>query len=52
MNALPTSASVRTGPYAFSRKPICLASTLLQLGIAAWMNMLAVLPALCPWRWW
>jgi protein-S-isoprenylcysteine O-methyltransferase Ste14 len=34
----PTTAIVRTGPYRFSRNPIYLAFSLLQLGIAIWVN--------------
>jgi protein-S-isoprenylcysteine O-methyltransferase Ste14 len=34
----PTTAIVRTGPYRFSRNPIYLAFSLLQLGIALWLN--------------
>jgi len=34
----PTTAIVRTGPYRFSRNPIYLAFSLLQLGIALWVN--------------
>jgi protein-S-isoprenylcysteine O-methyltransferase Ste14 len=34
----PTTAIVRTGPYLFSRNPIYLAFSLLQLGIAIWVN--------------
>jgi protein-S-isoprenylcysteine O-methyltransferase Ste14 len=34
----PTTTIVRTGPYGFSRNPIYLAFSLLQLGIALWMN--------------
>jgi protein-S-isoprenylcysteine O-methyltransferase Ste14 len=46
----PTSTIVRAGPYGFSRNPIYLAFTLLEVGLAAWVNalglLLAVLPAL------
>lgn len=34
----PTTAIVRTGPYRYSRNPIYLAFSLLQLGIAVWVN--------------
>jgi protein-S-isoprenylcysteine O-methyltransferase Ste14 len=34
----PTTAIVRTGPYRFTRNPIYLAFTLLQLGISLWVN--------------
>jgi protein-S-isoprenylcysteine O-methyltransferase Ste14 len=34
----PTTAIVRTGSYRFSRNPIYLAFSLLQLGIAVWVN--------------
>ena len=34
----PTTAIVRTGPYRVSRNPIYLAFSLLQLGIALWVN--------------
>ena len=34
----PTTAIVRTSPYHFSRNPIYLAFSLLQLGIALWVN--------------
>jgi protein-S-isoprenylcysteine O-methyltransferase Ste14 len=34
----PTTAIVRTGPYRFTRNPIYLAFSVLQLGIAVWVN--------------
>jgi protein-S-isoprenylcysteine O-methyltransferase Ste14 len=36
----PTTAIVRAGPYRFSRNPIYVAFSLLQLGIAVWANSL------------
>ena len=42
----PTTAIVRAGPYRFSRNPIYLAFTLLQLGIAIWVNSLWLLATL------
>ena len=44
----PTTAVVRAGPYRFSRNPIYLAFSLLQLGLAAWVNSLALLITLIP----
>ena len=44
----PTTAVVRAGPYGFSRNPIYLAFTLFQVGLAAWVNSLAVLLLLLP----
>jgi protein-S-isoprenylcysteine O-methyltransferase Ste14 len=42
----PTTVIVRTGPYGFSRNPIYLAFSLLQLGIAIWVNSLWLLVTL------
>jgi protein-S-isoprenylcysteine O-methyltransferase Ste14 len=44
----PTTAIVRTGPYRFSRNPIYLAFSLLQLGLAFWINSLGLLVTLVP----
>jgi protein-S-isoprenylcysteine O-methyltransferase Ste14 len=44
----PTTAIVRTGPYRFSRNPIYLAFSLFQLGLAVWVNSLALLITLIP----
>ena len=44
----PTTAIVRAGPYAFSRNPIYLAFTLFQVGLAAWVNSMALLLLLVP----
>jgi len=42
----PTTMIVRTGPYRFSRNPIYLAFSLLQLGIAIWVNSVWLLATL------
>ncbi len=42
----PTTAIVRTGPYRFSRNPIYLAFSVLQVGIAIWVNSLWLLATL------
>ena len=34
----PTTVIVRTGPYRFSRNPIYVAFSILELGIASWVN--------------
>jgi protein-S-isoprenylcysteine O-methyltransferase Ste14 len=44
----PTTTIVRTGPYRFSRNPIYLAFSLLQLGVAFWVNSLWLLVTLMP----
>jgi len=45
---LPTTTIVRTGPYRYSRNPIYLAFSLLQLGIALWVNSLWLVVTLVP----
>ena len=45
---LPTTRIVRAGPYRWSRNPIYLAFSLLQLGIAFWVNSLWLLATLVP----
>jgi protein-S-isoprenylcysteine O-methyltransferase Ste14 len=42
----PTTTIVRTGPYHFSRNPIYLAFSLLQLGIAIWVDSVWLLVTL------
>ncbi len=44
----PTTTVVRTGPYRFSRNPIYLAFSFLQLGLSLWVNSLASLITLVP----
>jgi protein-S-isoprenylcysteine O-methyltransferase Ste14 len=44
----PTTTIVRTGPYRFSRNPIYVAFSLLQLGIALWVNGLWLVVTLLP----
>ena len=44
----PTAVIVRTGPYRVSRNPIYLAFSLLQLGVAAWVNSLWLIATLVP----
>lgn len=43
---MPTTVIVRTGPYRFSRNPIYLAFSVLQLGIASWVNSLWLIATL------
>lgn len=44
----PTTTIVRTGPYRWSRNPIYLSFSLLQLGVALWVNSLWLLVTLIP----
>jgi protein-S-isoprenylcysteine O-methyltransferase Ste14 len=44
----PTTTIVRTGPYRYSRNPIYLSFSLLQLGVACWVNSLWLLVTLLP----
>ena len=46
--SLPTTTIVRTGPYRYSRNPIYLSFSLLQLGVALWANSLWLLVTLIP----
>jgi protein-S-isoprenylcysteine O-methyltransferase Ste14 len=43
---LPTTTIVRTGPYRYSRNPIYLAFSMLQLGIALWVDSLWLIATL------
>lgn len=44
----PTTTIVRAGPYRYSRNPIYLAFSLLQIGIGIWVNTLWLLVTLVP----
>jgi len=44
----PVTAVIATGPYRFSRNPIYLSFTLLQLGIGMWANSAWVVGMLIP----
>jgi protein-S-isoprenylcysteine O-methyltransferase Ste14 len=44
----PTTTIVRTGPYRCSRNPIYLSFSLLQVGVAFWVNSLWLLVTLMP----
>jgi protein-S-isoprenylcysteine O-methyltransferase Ste14 len=44
----PTTTIVRSGPYRFSRNPIYLAFSLLQLSLSFWVNSIALLITLIP----
>ncbi|MGL4621346.1 MAG: methyltransferase family protein [Chroococcidiopsis sp.] len=44
----PTTTIVRAGPYRYSRNPIYLSFSLLQLGVAFWINSLWLLVTLMP----
>jgi protein-S-isoprenylcysteine O-methyltransferase Ste14 len=44
----PTTAIVRTGPYRYSRNPIYLSFSLLQFGVACWVNSLWLPVTLMP----
>ena len=44
----PVTAVIRTGPYRFSRNPIYLSFTLLQLGLGTWANSAWIVGMLIP----
>lgn len=44
----PTTTIVCTGPYRWSRNPIYLSFSLLQLGVACWVNSLWLLVTIIP----
>jgi protein-S-isoprenylcysteine O-methyltransferase Ste14 len=44
----PTTAIACTGPYRYSRNPIYLSFSLLQFGVACWVNSLWLLVTLMP----
>jgi len=44
----PTTTIIRTGPYRYSRNPIYLSFSLLQLGVAFWVNSRWLLVTLMP----
>src|SRR5438132_10335059 len=44
----PVTAVIRTGPYRFSRNPIYLSFTLLQLGLGLWANSAWLVGLLIP----
>ena len=44
----PTTTIVRAGPYRWSRNPIYLSFSLLQLGVACWVNSLWLVVTLVP----
>ena len=44
----PTTVIVRTGPYRWSRNPIYLSFSMLQFGVAFWVNSLWLLVTLLP----
>jgi protein-S-isoprenylcysteine O-methyltransferase Ste14 len=44
----PSTAVVQTGPYRYSRNPMYVAMTAVQLGVAIWLNNLWMLVMLIP----